>query len=498
VKRRTLLHVARATAAAGLALAVLGTPAAMATVNLPTNTTVTAAPSSVSTGAPVVYTATISPPQSSGNVTFFQDSQPIAGCGSLSLATSAATCATTASSVPALHNIYASYSGTTGYFASGGFVFLPVIGATKTVVTASPKLADPGAAMTYVATVTPRPTSILITNCLGGCGPVETVDFSVDGTPVADCLQRPVNRETGIATCKTAVAPAAGGKHVVTASYVGSEDTYLLASTGTDDFDVTAPVVSLSTGAVSFGSVTVGASGTQTVTVTNTGNAALHLADATAGGAFTIVANTCAGATLTPAATCVITVAFAPTAAGNAAATLTVSSDAGAATAALTGTGAAVAAPPTPPTGASLPPNSKTTFTATTSDAPGAPTSVTIPLRCPTGVACTLDGTVVISTDDLIKSKTVRAAALDTQTVARFAGVRVAAGKVKQIKLKLSPSFIKSAQKRGIRFIHAVLTVNTSFTDGSKATRQEKVTIRIPKPAVKKKAVVKQAPHFTG
>ena len=39
--------------------------------------------------------------------------------------------------------------------------------------------------------------------------------------------------------------------------------------------------------------------------------------------------------------------------------------------------------------------------------------AVTIPLRCPTGVACTLDGTVVISTSDLVKNKTVRAAAVD-------------------------------------------------------------------------------------
>ena len=318
--------------------------------------------------------------------------------------------------------------------------------------------------------------------------------------PVADCLTRPVDLVTGVATCKTAVAPSAGGKHAVSATYTGNTDTYLLTSTGTDDFDVTAPGVSLSTNAVSFGSVAVGASGTQSVTVTNSGNGVLHLTGASAGGAFTIVANTCSGASLAPGATCVITLAFAPSAAGNAAGTLTVASDAGPATAALTGTGAAAATPPppTPPTGATLPPNSKTTFTATTSDAPGAPTSVTIPLRCPTGVACTLDGTVVISTDDLLKSTTVRAAALDTQTVARFSGVRVAAGKVKEIKLKLSPSFIKSAQKRGIRFIHAVLTVNTSFTDGSKATRQQKVTIRIPKPAVKKKAVIKRAPHFTG
>jgi Big-like domain-containing protein/HYDIN/CFA65/VesB family protein len=501
VKRRTLLHVARATAAAGLAFAVLGTPAAMA-IGYTTNAVITATPSTLYAGDAVTYTATITPTPPGGTVLFLDNGSTI-GCDSAPVVNGVATCTTTAATTAGLHFIYGMFSGSGAYYTTSTFLQQPVLGKTTTVATASPKLADPGAAMLYTAKVTPRPVEAQIGSCLGGCGPqfIETVAFAVDGAPVADCLTRPVDLVTGIATCKTAVAPNAGGKHAVTATYTGSEDTNLLASTGTDDFDVTAPGVSLSTNAVGFGSVTVGASGTQTVTVTNSGNGVLHLADATAGGAFAIVGNTCAGATLAPGATCVVTLAFAPTAAGNATASLTVDSDAGTATAALSGTGAAAATTTTtvtPPTGATLPPNSKTTFTATTASTPGAPTSVTVPLRCPNGVACTLDGTVVISTSDLVKNKTVRAAAVDTQTVARFSGVRVAAGKVKQIKLTLSPSFIKSAQKRGIRLIHATLTVNTSFTDGTKATRQEKVVIRIPKPAVKKKAVVKRAPHFTG
>ncbi len=222
----------------------------------------------------------------------------------------------------------------------------------------------------------------------------------------------------------------------------------------------------------------------------------LTLGAITAGGAYAVTASTC-HPTIDAAASCVLTVTFTPTAAGAAAATLTVASDAGAPTVALSAIGVAAPVTATPPTGASLPPNAKTTFTATTPSGSG-PTTVTVPLRCPDGVACTLDGTVVISTSDLLKSKTVRAAAVDTQTVARFSGVRVAPGKVREIKLKLSPAFIKAAQKRGIRLIHATLTVNTTFTDGTKATRQEKVVIRIPKAAVKKKAAAKQAPRFTG
>src|SRR5262249_12140260 len=139
-----------------------------------------------------------------------------------------------------------------------------------------------------------------------------------------------------------------------------------------------------------------------------------------------------------------------------------------------------------------LPPNVKTTFVADTS---GNSSTVTVPLSCPNATICLLDGTVVISTDDLLRGHAA-AAALQTKTVARFAGVRVAAHKVTKIKLHLSPTFVKTAQKRGVRYIPAVLTVNTTFGDGTKATRQEHVTIRVPKAA--KKITKAVAPHFTG
>jgi len=271
----------------------------------------------------------------------------------------------------------------------------------------------------------------------------------------------------------------------------------LTDSTGTDEFAVKAPAVTLSASSLAFGPVTVGASASQPVTVTNTGTGDLHPLALSVAGPFSVAANGCAGATLAPGASCVIIVAFAPAAAANAAGTLTIAGDAGTHSVALTGSGVAAATTPPPPTGATLPPNAKTTFTATTSG--NGASSVTVPLRCPSGIACTLDGTVVISTGDLVTSKTARAAAATTKTVARFSGVRVAAGKVKAIKLKLSPSFIKTARKRGVRYIHAVLTVNTTFTDGTQATRQEQVTIRIPKApkkGAKKKAAV--APRFTG
>jgi hypothetical protein len=463
MKCRTLLL----TALAAGALVAAHAPVASA-VATPTTTTVTPAPNPGRTGAPVTYSVTVTPAPSSGTVTIYDNGLAVANCGALALTSGAASCSTTASSEAGLRYINAMYSGGGGYAASSKIIYVPVFAQTTTVATASPKLAAPGETMTYKATVTPRPTQGGITSCSGGCGPttVETVDFLVDGQAVDGCKARKVDTETGVATC-TAAAPAAGGPHVLTTDYKGSEDEYLLASAGTDDFAVKAPAVTVSTGTLAFGPVTVGASATQSVTVTSSGTGDLHVGALGLSGPFTVAANGCA--TLAPGSSCVITLAFTPATAGAAAGTLTVDTDAGAQSVALGGSGVAPATA-TPPTGATLPPNASTTFTATTSSA--GPSTVTVPLRCPNGIACTLDGTVVIATDDLARSKTARAAAAETKTVARFSGVRV---------------------------IHAVLTVNTTFTDGTQVSRQEQVTIRIPKAvkkAVKKKAAV--APRFTG
>jgi hypothetical protein len=493
MKRRILLLTALA---AGV-LATVHAPVASALPPTATTTTVTATPDQAKTGAPITYSVAVSPAPSSGTVTIYDNGVQVADCGALAITSGTATCATTASKDAGLHFINAMYSGGGAYQASNQIAYVPVVAQTTTVATASPKLASPGETMTYTATVTPRPTQNGITSvgdvhaCSAGCGnvTVETVDFAVDGQTVAGCTARKVNTLSGVATC-TAAAPTAGGPHVLTVKYSGSQDDYLTASTGTGDFAVKSPAVTVSTGAVAFGSVTVGASGSATVTVTAGGTGDLQVGALGVSGPFTVAANGCA--TLAPGASCVITLAFAPTTAGAATGNLTIDTDAGAQSVALTGSGVAPVTA-VPPTGATLPPNASTTFTATTSSS--GPSTVTVPLRCPNGVACTLDGTVVIATGDLTRSKTARAAAAETKTVARFSGVRVAAGKVKAIKLKLSPSFIKTAQKRGVRFIHAVLTVNTTFADGTQASRQERVTIRIPK-AVKKKAAV--APRFTG
>jgi hypothetical protein len=159
-------------------------------------------------------------------------------------------------------------------------------------------------------------------------------------------------------TCTTTLAPgascaidvsfkptAAGARTAtlaITSNALTSADNVALSGNGTP---VPLPVVSVS--ALSpFADQTVGTtSAAQTVTVTNTGNANLVITTVTAGGDFSALG--CAGATLAPAGSCSITVAFSPTAAGARAGTLAIAGNAASSpdTVALSGKGTPVPAP---------------------------------------------------------------------------------------------------------------------------------------------------------
>jgi hypothetical protein len=93
------------------------------------------------------------------------------------------------------------------------------------------------------------------------------------------------------------------------------------------------PHVSLSGGSGVFAATTVGAAGpSQTVTVTNTGQATLQIASASLTGAsaaqFTLANDTCSGAAVPAGGTCGVDVSFTPTVAGAAAASLRFASNA--------------------------------------------------------------------------------------------------------------------------------------------------------------------------
>src|SRR5262249_51790130 len=102
----------------------------------------------------------------------------------------------------------------------------------------------------------------------------------------------------------------------------------LIPLTGTG---VRAPVASVAPTGLAFGSQVIGTtSAPMSVTVTNTGNADLHVSSAGIGGAnagdFAIASNGCG--TVAPSANCRISVTFTPSASGARSASLTITDDA--------------------------------------------------------------------------------------------------------------------------------------------------------------------------
>ncbi|OWQ44151.1 hypothetical protein CDL60_25675 [Roseateles noduli] len=115
-----------------------------------------------------------------------------------------------------------------------------------------------------------------------------------------------------------------------------------VAMTGTGQAQPT-PVSSLSTTALTFGALSVGKTSTaQTVTVSNTGNAALTFSGIAATGPFSTT-DTCSGG-VPAGGTCAVNVSFVPTGAGAATGTLTLTSNAAASPQAVTLSGSGVLA----------------------------------------------------------------------------------------------------------------------------------------------------------
>jgi hypothetical protein len=466
-----------------------------------TTTTVAANPSTATIGDAVTYTADVSaqyacdcsPTASIGGTVEFKDgSTTVAGCSAVPLVDNEATCHTTATSPRGSHQIVGSYSGDSDYVSSTNSAFLRVLASSTVTASADPDPVARVSPIVYRATVSPTP------YIATGAGHAEvnigSVAFSVDGQPIADCQTVRVD-QTGAASCP-ATSPYRSGSHTLDVSFNGSS--YNAPATGTATFTVLAPGVTAP--AVDFGGVTIGTSATKTVTFTNNdAQSAVIAGDALTGSAFAIVRDGCANQTLVHGATCDVTVSFRPADASTVAGAVTLTDDTGATHAgALAGHGVAPASTPTaPPKPATFAPGAKPQLSVTVTQPSGGgstPTAtVNVPLACPAGQACDVDGTIQISTDDFAKAA--HTSAVKTTTVARFSKTSIAAGKVKTIKLHLSPSFIKKAQKAGVRRIHAVLTIHTTLGNGTVLTSQQHVTVLLPR-AAKKKAAAK--PHFTG
>jgi hypothetical protein len=244
---------------------------------------------------------------------------------------------------------------------------------------------------------------------LGGSNPGQ---FSI--VPGQDHCSTNLSVAADGGTCTIAVqfAPTARGTETATlqipSNDAGSPATVTLTGTGQKAQDVSAAPTSLS-----FGTLTTGHSQAQSATVTNTGDKPLHVGQAaiTGPGAFAIAPgqDSCSTQTVAAGATCTITVQFAPTAAGNATASLTVPSDAasGTLTVALTGTGQTPAAPAPPATAP----------TVTVPNAPAGGLSVQEGLATqPTGLTVQMSaaGTLTVTIEQNVNGKWVPAG---TETV---------------------------------------------------------------------------------
>jgi hypothetical protein len=156
-------------------------------------------------------------------------------------------------------------------------------------------------------------------------------------------------------TCATATPVPAGGSCTVTVTanasangaFSGNLSLASNASNGAVSVALSgtvaapAPAVAATPSAVAFGTQTIGApAATQAVTLANTGNVALALNGIAVSGASTVtIANKTCGTTLAVGANCTVTLAFAPTASGTAAATLDVTSNAAPLQVSISGTG---------------------------------------------------------------------------------------------------------------------------------------------------------------
>ncbi|MBV9889886.1 MAG: choice-of-anchor D domain-containing protein, partial [Rhizobacter sp.] len=227
-------------------------------------------------------------------------------------------------------------------------------------------LSASAAAPLPVATVTP--TSLAFSQVIGTMSATQTVrvantgsaSLALAGVAVsgAQASEFPIVATTcgsavaagASCTVDVAFAPAAIGARsaslVVSHNAAGGPSTVALNGTGSA---TPQPVVSVSNNVIDLGTQALGSSATGSVTLTNTGQAALLVSAltvaGTAAGDYTLVGTCQAGAALAIGQSCTLSARFAPTALGTRAASVTVSSNAPTATVGLTGTGTAAATP---------------------------------------------------------------------------------------------------------------------------------------------------------
>ncbi len=194
--------------------------------------------------------------------------------------------------------------------------------------------------------------TVTVTNSGSGNLTFATAAATLSGTNAADfaiasdtCSGQTI-APAGTCAVGLTVTPSHGGSEAATLNLAdnatGSPQTVALTGTGL------ASTVTLSTSTLSFAPLDKGAtSPAQSVTVTNTGSAALIFAASAVtvagpnGGDFAIASDTCSGQSIAPKGTCAVGVTFDPSRGGSESATLTLADNAAGSpqTVSLSGTG---------------------------------------------------------------------------------------------------------------------------------------------------------------
>jgi hypothetical protein len=146
--------------------------------------------------------------------------------------------------------------------------------------------------------------------------------------------------QTATLAVKFAPAQAGGASGSITLVSDAANSPTLISLTGTGMAPLTLQL-SATPSSLSFGSVAVGGSGTQTVTLTNTGNSSLSIAQITVSGSGFSTTGTAPPSTLAAGQTAMLSIAFSPTSVSNFTGTVSVASNAvnSPATVSLTGAG---------------------------------------------------------------------------------------------------------------------------------------------------------------
>lgn len=183
--------------------------------------------------------------------------------------------------------------------------------------------------------------TVTVTNSGNAALTVSSVTTTGDFHATSTCLAASVAAGASCTVQVTFLPSATGARTGVLTVYgnvAGGQATVSLSGTGAPP-----AAIVLSPVALTFPATTVGAtSAVQNIALSNTGGVASAIASITVGGDFQLAANTC-GSTLAAGTGCTVSIAFAPTASGSRAGSLTIVDDAGTQTASLVGTGTAPA-----------------------------------------------------------------------------------------------------------------------------------------------------------